>query len=307
MSTYVLRLCAFLLTVFAFGPVVHAQQVWPNLPANSQILLDHNFSAALGPRMTNVYNSGRLTQLNEPGMVSPTGTFESWMCALCATGGSELHWTADAPLREIYMGMMWRTNPEFQGRPNSNKLFFLRGPQANGVWIFGNSALVNGSAPWIFGHNTGGGLLDNSHACALDLGLACYPNTGADGSLHVGTWTKLEAYVKASTTNTSRDGIVKWWKNGVLVGNYTNLNYGGVAGLTEWVWSETWDGCGTNGAPPCFLGPTGGNTLPWSHFLDHLILATCNGCATGGGGGGGTSPPPPPPLPPNKPTNLRVQ
>ncbi len=44
----------------------------------------------------------------------------------------------------------------------------------------------------IFAHNTGG--LDNSHACALDSGLACYPNVGP-GILTVGTWTKLEAYM----------------------------------------------------------------------------------------------------------------
>ena len=142
------------------------------------------------------------------------------------------------------------------------------------MWIFGNSALVNGSAPLIFGHNTGGGLLDNSHACSADLGLLCFPNVGP-GLLTRGVWTKIEAYVKSSTTNTSRDGIVRWWINGVLVGNYTNLNYGGTAGINEWVWSETWDG---------FVNPV--PTQDWSHYLDHLYISIPNcvsGCTPTGG------------------------
>jgi hypothetical protein len=64
--------------------------------------------------------------------------------------------------------------------------------------------------------------------------------------LTVGAWTKLEAYVKASTTSTSRDGIVRWWVNGVPAGSYTNLNYGagglervGVVGNVGWMGEST--------------------------------------------------------------------
>jgi hypothetical protein len=205
--------------------------------------------------------------------ISPSGVIKSTIFAGNSSGGMQLNYYLPQGNREMYMGIMWRTNPEFQGRPNSNKLFFLRGPQANGVWIFGNSALVNGSAPLIFGHNTGGGLLDNSHACSTDLGLACFPNAGP-GLLTRGVWTKIEAYVKSSTTNTSRDGIVRWWINGVLAGSYTNLNYGGTAGINEWVWSETWDG---------FVSPV--PSVDWSHFIDHLRISVpnCTGNCSGGG------------------------
>jgi hypothetical protein len=114
-----------------------------------------------------------------------------------SAGGMQLNYQTSQLNREMYVGLMWRTNPQFQGRPVGNKTFFIRGPGSNGVFLFNNAALNNGSGSMIFAHNTGG--LDNSHACALDSGLACYPNVGP-GILTVGTWTKLEAYIKSSTT-----------------------------------------------------------------------------------------------------------
>lgn len=248
---------------------------WTNEPVGSTQVLDCNFSSTPGAcGIQDIYSSA-IRDSDGTAPISPSGVIRSTIRAGNSSGGMQLNYATPNPNnREMFMGIIWRTNPEFQGRPNSNKLFFLRGPQANGVWIFGNSALVNGSAPLIFGHNTGGGLLDNSHACSADLGLLCFPNVGP-GLLTRGVWTKIEAYVKSSTTNTSRDGIVRWWINGVLVGNYTNLNYGGTAGINEWVWSETWDG---------FVNPV--PTQDWSHYLDHLYISIPNcvsGCTPTGG------------------------
>ena len=262
-------LCSFTLLCIPH----HGYAQWTNEPAGSSVKLDCSFSstpAACG--ILDAYASS-IPSSDATAPISPSGVIKSTIFAGNSSGGMQLNYYLPQGNREMYMGIMWRTNPEFQGRPNSNKLFFLRGPQANGVWIFGNSALVNGSAPLIFGHNTGGGLLDNSHACSADLGLLCFPNVGP-GLLTRGVWTKIEAYVKSSTTNTSRDGIVRWWINGVLAGSYTNLNYGGTAGINEWVWSETWDG-GVNPLP----------TVDWNHFIDHLRISVpnCTGNCSGGG------------------------
>jgi len=262
-------LCSFTLLCIPH----HGYAQWTNEPAGSSVKLDCSFSstpAACG--ILDAYASS-IPSSDATAPISPSGVIKSTIFAGNSSGGMQLNYYLPQGNREMYMGIMWRTNPEFQGRPNSNKLFFLRGPQANGVWIFGNSALVNGSAPLIFGHNTGGGLLDNSHACSADLGLACFPNAGP-GLLTRGVWTKIEAYVKSSTTNTSRDGIVRWWINGVLAGSYTNLNYGGTAGINEWAWSETWDG---------FVSPV--PSVDWSHFIDHLRISVpnCTGNCSGGG------------------------
>lgn len=113
-------------------------------------------------------------------------------------------------------------------------------------------------------HNSQG--IDNSHTCALDLGLSCNPNVGPS-LVTIGQWTKVEAYLKASTTATSRDGILRWWINGVLSGNYTNINYA-QNGLNAWQWNNTWDGAQDMGVS---------NTVDWEHWLDHVHISIPNG------------------------------
>jgi hypothetical protein len=171
--------------------------------------------------------------------------------------------------RELFMGLMWRTNPEFQGRIVGNKTFFLGSSAGAGVFLFGRSALSNGSAPLIYNHNSS---LDNSHICS-DGGIMCYPNVSS-GIVTRGNWTKIEVYVRASTTRTSRDGILRWWINGVLAGNYTTFNFHSPV-FTDWIWTETWDGSGDMGSS---------NTVQWNHYIDHLYISLPN-CNAGGCGG----------------------
>lgn len=247
---------------------------WTNEPPGSTTLLDCPFSQLPTYPTTycnieNGYRAGSIaTDSSAP--VSPPNAFKSAIQAGSATGGSQLNWRTpgSTTYREMYVGLMWRTNPQFEGRQVGNKMFFIRGPLTNGVFLFGGSALSNGTAPMIFSHNTGGNpILDNSHACANEYGFTCFPNV-SPGTLTVGTWFKLEGYIRSSTTPTSRDGIVRWWVNGVLVGNYTNFNYPG--NLNEWVWTETWDG---------FVNPV--PTTEWAHYIDHLHISIPNCQSTG--------------------------
>ena len=91
--------------------------------------------------------------------------------------------------------------------------------------------------------------------------MQCRPQYGDPG-----TMDQRLRYMKASTTATSRDGILRWWINGVLGGNYTNLNYA-PSGLTEWQWNNTWDGAQDMGTS---------NTVDWEHWLDHVHISIPN-------------------------------
>lgn len=261
-----------------------AAGVWTNEPSGASVVLDCPFNSVSGCGILDVYSSSQITS-DSTAPVSKSSVVKSAMPPLNAFGGSQMNYTLSKPYREMYVGIIWRTNPEFQGRNVCNKMFFMKGPDSHGTFCFGNGAPQNGSNPLIWFHNTGN--IDNSHTCALDLGLVCWPNVSA-GTLTVGTWYKIEAYIKASTTNTSRDGIIRWWVNGVLAGNYTNFNYAS-AGLNEWIWTETWDGCGLYGALPCDLSHT--NTAEWAHYIDHLHISIPNGAA-------GVDTPPGPPMAP---------
>jgi len=166
------------------------------------------------------------------------------------------------------LGIMWRTNPQFQGRVATNKLWLLGGYDTmGGFFLFGASKLVNGSAPLLWTLNTSG--ISNEHLVGTsDPGALFFPNVG-NGTVSVGVWYKFEAYIKASTTRTSRDGDLKWWINGVLVGSYPGLNYCGPNGetLDRFVWTPTWDGAFDMGTS---------NTQAWEHWIDHIYIVGKN-------------------------------
>ena len=243
---------------------------WPQEPAGSSVLLDHNFSTALGSGMTDYYNSrsrpGAL-QADATAPVSASGCFVSYITAGSNTGGTELGWTSGGTVYDdMFVGMSWRTNAQFEGRPQGNKTFFMRGPggdglsnRTNGVFLFNNASLNNGSGVLIFAPNTGN-LSNQQITGSTDPGVPIFPNVG-NGTVTRGVWYKIQAYMKKSTNATSQDGILRWWINGVLVGNYTNVNYPG--GFNEWLWSETWDGT-----------PNFTVNVQWEHWLDHLYIST---------------------------------
>lgn len=249
-----------LFTAILFLPCTSYAQ-WTNEPVGSTTVMDCNFSGTPGAcGISDVYSSA-VQDSDGSATVSPSGVARSTIYAGNQAGGSQLDWVSPQTYNEMYMGMMVRTNTAFQGRTTANKMFFLRGPGQNGFWgLDGNPGDPSGSI--YFGHNSG--TLDNSHTCSYQLGLKCFPNVNGV-QLVKGVWTKVEAYVKKSTTATSRDGIVRWWVNGVLSGNYTNINYA-QNGLNEWVWSETWDGTVTNPIP----------SVDWSWYIDHLHISIPN-------------------------------
>jgi len=227
-----------------------------NEPAGSSVI----FSSALNSKagMIDDYNTGQI-RADATAPYSPSNCLFSYLPAGSRTGGMQMRVQPGPTWNDMYVRIWWRTNAAFQGRPQGNKLFFVRGPSTNGVFLFNNAALNNGAGTMIFGHNTGGGL-DNSHIWADQFGATGYPNVSS-GTLRVGTWYMLEAYIKTSTNATSRDGIVRWWVNGTLVGNFTTVNYPGV--LDNWTWSETWDG---------FVHPL--PTVQWEHWIDDLYIST---------------------------------
>lgn len=264
---------------------------WANEPVGSQLIVDCPMASASSCGLTDVYNSLLSRSESTGGMISPPSTLASILYAGAGNGGSQVEKYFSTSYPDIYFGIMLRTSVPFESwNCCANKMFFLRGNGTNG--FFGLNK-YGSSATLYFGHNTGvvnGVQLDNSHICSADYGLGgCGQNVDQSPLIH-GQWTKLEVYMKASTTATSRDGILRMWKNESKIMEYTTLNY--PNGFNNWIWSET-----------IFNLPPFSNNKEWVFDHMHLSIPNCGG--TGCGGGGTT--PPPLPLPPNMPTNLRVQ
>lgn len=269
--------------IFLLIPSLSSAQ-WTNEPSGANVVLDCAFSSS--PSACGIYDvySTAIQDSDGSAPISPAGVIRSTLPPNSSSGGMQLNFTTPQTHKEMYVGIMWRTNSQFSCLALADKMWFIRGPGT--VGFFGmNCTSGDTTANILFSHNSP--VIDNSHTCALDLGLACFPNVNGF-RFPLGSWVKLESYVKASTTSTSRDGIVRWWVNGTLVGNYTNMNYG-EQGLNEWIWTETW----------AALQPQFQKSVPLSHYIDHLhiSLPNCNGCPVTGGG----ATPPPPPLPDTTP------
>ena len=271
-----LAVFVFLLTIgfsLAYSHTSLAAGVWTNEPAGASVIMDCPFNSVSGCGILDVYSSS-IQDSDGSASVSPSGVVRATIYAGNLSGGMQLSYGTPQISREIYMGLIWRTNPQFYGRPQHDKMFFIKGPQTNG---FFGMRTCPGCTQRQIGWGFNASNADNSHACA-DTGLWCYPNVGSP-AVTIGQWAKIEVYMKSSTTLTSRDGIVRWWINGQLAGNYTNLNHA-PSGLNEWTWSETWDG---------YLNPA--PSVDWSHYLDHLHISIP-------GGSNATDQPPGPPASP---------
>ena len=237
---------------------------WSNAPIGGVVLLDQNGSNLNG--LFDVYGSTILDSDATAPLSAPT-VWKARLEALALYGGNQLEYNSPTSYREMYFGLYWRTNPQYQGRIVGNKMFFLSSDTVNGVWLFHNTRLSNGAGTYMFSPNSAG--VNNAHILGTsDPGAPFFPNVG-NGTLRVGVWYKLEGYIKASTSLSSRDGILKWWINDVLVGSYLNINYCGPAGqtLNKWVQTQTWDGSGDMGSS---------NTVAWEHYIDHLRIVGKN-------------------------------
>lgn len=239
---------------------------WGNAPAGGVVLLNHSFSTVLTTGMSGgLGNGGVTTDASAP--LSPPNVIVSRLNVGTNSGGGQIDFWSTSSYRELYCGLWWRTNPQWTGRVTQDKMFFLRGSSGtNGYFGLINGIQKGGanSVPVFFwAHNSGN--VDNSHIMSGPQGGQAYPNVGSS-LVPVGVWHKLEARIKCSTTLTSRDGEVQWWVDNVLCGNYTQVNYGTAAiGLSNWTWSETWDGSGN---------PV--HTVPQEHYVDHVYVVGKN-------------------------------
>ena len=247
-----------------------ASSSWTNAPAGGTVLIDSAFDNITGFIDDYPTVDSHIETISDAPF-SPTKALVHRLAPLAPNGGGQLRKSSlPTRYREMYIGLWWRTNPQFQGRTVGNKLFFVRGspPISNGVWLFHNSSLVNGQGQMIFVGNTGG--ISNGHVLGgnNDPGAPFWPNVG-NGTLTRGVWHKLEAWIRCSTTRTARDGAVKWWINDTLVGYYEGINYCGPNGEfnDEICINQTWDSAGDMGSV---------NTVTWEHVFDHCIVVGKN-------------------------------
>lgn len=170
---------------------------------------------------------------------------------------------------ELYVGMMVKQSNPFVGYSSD---YVVGGNNANKtLWMVTNTMFHTCEFYGVGIHSypvaillATDGQTDNSH-----LGGAPYDSIflfGTGQQWPCGAWHKVEWYMKIGTSRSSRDGIVRWWVDGVQVGSYTNANIPGDY-FTQVEWSTTWDGATVN-------------PYQFEYAIDHLRVSLPDGGTT---------------------------
>lgn len=270
---------------------------YPNKPAGSTPYFKCEFNDTLCG-MANRYNTQNYASVNGGRALDQA----LWVNATTGSG----QWGLDfQPVREIFVGFSWGTNADFAGLINSgNKVLFIKNPDAGDNSLLNWYGASGRNARTLIWHQQG--IVDNCHVSGF-VHAGCwndpnpdtrdgtglfFPNVNsAAATIGPGTGQHIiEIYLKSSTTNSSRDGIIRHWVDGVMTMNYTNVNLS-VGGFKNVEFTATWDGSSN------LVCANRNCALEWHHYLDDMDVSFPNG------GNGGN--PIPTPVILAKPANLR--
>jgi len=141
------------------------------------------------------------------------------------------HYFEVAGRRELFVGLEWKVSNPWQGHPSYvNKIQFIYTASSDIAMVMfgpnGGPFELRVMPQWPE-HKTGW-LTPNANGTAPALG----------------SWQRVEWYLKYESSYGAGDGIVRWWLNGALVGDYKNVRYPRDSGFNEYQISPTWGGIG---------------------------------------------------------------
>jgi hypothetical protein len=206
---------------------------WPNEPAGFVQLNDQPWNQLTG----NAWNYLRRAASKDANIVSdstaPFSPLNVLRMIFTTDMGSDrepgVHWMALSGVKEIYTAWWLKVSPNWQCSPaGCGKMSFLFDSGGGNVY----STILNpasGQGPpfrvglkpqWGFGYD-----------------LNFYPNVTTT-LIYPGEWRRLEFYYKYESSPGAGDGIFRWWVDGVLNGNYTDVRYPS-AGFVEFQYAPT--------------------------------------------------------------------
>ena len=242
---------------------------FPNEPTGLTTTHDCSFNQTLPPGVLDVYSSAVYVSDGTAPLSGPY-VMDVALAAGAASGGVQLNGTFTGRPREVFAGFWIKTNADFEGLYlSTNKVLFIRGgdnsflvwqglPNAPKTLKWYQQGTVNNThVPGVFGTNyptDGTGWFE--------------PNiNGSVATFSAGSgWHKVEIRLRASTTGTSRDGIIQIWVDGTLSTSHFNVNIA-PGGFEEWVITPTWDG---SQAMTCAFRDC---AKTWHWYWDHLYVS----------------------------------
>jgi uncharacterized protein YjdB len=209
---------------------------WTNAPSSYPAISDQPFDLLNSLSWATSWNTaGNMAiAVDATAPQSPSNVLQFTYPAGMAGGSAPAMEYRDFPLaKHLYGGFWWKANANWQGHnSNVNKLAFVY--LATGA---GDVALEFYGPP--------GGPYDLRAALELinaDTRFFLVPNV-TNVPVTVGSWHKIEWQLEYNTTTSPANGIVRWWMDGTLIGQYTDILFP-TTGMEEFQLSPTWGGVG---------------------------------------------------------------
>jgi len=192
---------------------------WPNEPAGFRVISDQPWNALTG----NGWNWLLRTSSIAPSIVadsaapfSPTPELQiAFTPSMSRDSEPSVHWMGLSQPREIYTGWWMKLSSNWTPSPaGGGKITFLWAPNGQGQ-VYSN--IGGSSAP---------------HRININTEWAPYgqnfwePNV-ATTPINYGQWYRIEWYVKYESSPGAGDGVMRWWVNGALNGDYHNVRFPG--------------------------------------------------------------------------------
>jgi len=214
------------------GSLPSASAAWSHQPAGFTTWTDNAMDALTGNGWGLNDPGGNATVVADAGAPFSPPNVGQWRFPAGFAGGSAPA-TMDHELppsfTEGYIGVWWKPSSPWQGHSsNVNKIYFLLGGSC------GNLIPVMYGPP--------GGPYQLRVAPEWGNWNWLTPNVNAI-PIALGAWHRIELYFKYNAP-ASANGIVRWWMDGVAIGDYSSVSFPEAGCFTDFQFSPTWGGTG---------------------------------------------------------------
>jgi len=212
---------------------------WPNEPPGFVKVTETAFNSC--PAYTSGVNSdgwscaGDATQtiVADPAApVSPSNVFqEAYPQGFVA--GSSPGWFSNGfgpnpgGWSDHYVGYYFMYSNPYSNQAVGTKQWYPYNPTADYFVLFNNASEIQ---------------IDIQSPAATGGTYNLYANVN-NPKITLGVWHRFELYFKRSSSPSTADGIIRWWIDGALCGNYTNIQWPN-SGFDEARFDPTWGGVG---------------------------------------------------------------
>jgi hypothetical protein len=205
---------------------------WPNEPAGLAALTDQPWTALTSGDWNRRESSEDHIVADQTAPLSPMIVLEYFYPSGFEGGRAPAtHYYPLNRRKDLFVGLEWKVSDPWQGHSSGvNKIQFIYAADADVAMV-------------MYGPKGGPYELRVMPQWPEHGGSWLTPNV-ANPAVTVGRWHRIEWYLSYESRYGAGDGIIRWWLDGVLVGNYNNVRYPDDAGFAEYQISPTWGGIG---------------------------------------------------------------